>query len=226
MDRSTWAAVWIGAAFITLTLVVYAGSLIPPDTRRNLRGAARVELASWPDQWRQLRADVASWTSLPGRHAPGALPAADLPRDPDPRPFKPAPDPTPAVPVHVDDRSEDVVVIRDDSVTEVLPVVAERTEDGATEDWSPMAEVEAVETIAPNVTAAHTPPDLTELTLLADFDAIVSVLRAVPKELVAFAEVVDASMEKAKMDGELHRRWRATAFDVPTGEYRLALAAA
>lgn len=238
MDTSTWAAVWIGAGFITLTLLVFAGSLVPPATRARCLAAGREELASWPDQWRELRADVRSWWHHNGRHATGApvhdriecgcelaaddAPARDYSHDPGCNTLHEGPAACPPPRVEPDD----VQVISDDSATQVLPAVPERTDEGATEGWSPKAEVEAVETHAAGITAAHTVPDLDEMTLLSRFDAIVEEMRAVPKELVAFAATVDEAMETAKMDGSLHKRWRATAFDVPTGEYRLALASA
>jgi hypothetical protein len=210
VNSSTWAGVLIGGIFIALTLAVFGLSLVPGALSR-IHG----ELASWPEQARDLRADATALFRR-GRHA--GTPSADLPADnePDPEPVEP-------------DRSEDVVVIRDNSATRALPVAPERSDEGATEDWSPRAAVEAVERVEehdPDVTAAHTPPDIAELTLLADFDEIVNGLRAVPKELVAFAAVVDESMAVAGMDGELHKRWRATAFDVPTGEHRRVLAPA
>lgn len=209
MDTSTWTAVVIGGVMMALTLAVFGLSLVPPTVRATWLPWLRSELASWPEQWRGLRGDAAALLRR-GRHA-------GSPASPPPLALQVAQD--------------DVTVIRDDSATTELPMVTveplevpERTDAGATEDWSPMAEVEAVEDTAPGISAAHTPPDMVERTLLADFDAIVADLRAVPKDLVAFAEVVDASMAQAGMDGESHRRWRATAFDVPTGEFRMALA--
>lgn len=233
MDSSTWAAVWIGGALIALTVVVFLLSLVPPDAR----AWARAELASWPDQWRDLRTDVRSWWHHHGRHVTGAPvhdpiecvcdltladalgndravedgvaayahePGCNTPHD--------GPDPCPPP----RDTSQDVQVIRDDSPTEIIT-------EGATEDWSPKAELAAVpERPAPKPVVrlvVHTEPDEFERSLTARFDAIVDGLRHVPDELVTFGKTVDASLERAGLDSEQHRRWRAGAFVVDTGEF-------
>lgn len=237
MDASTWTVVTVCAVVGAFVFAIFFLSLVPPTWRHSMRD----ELATWPEQWRDLRGDATALVRR-GRHAGTPPPPAVVGRAP-----VYAHEPHCNV-LHEGPVECPVQVIRDDSVTAVVtddghlvntvtetigdiaPCVGpERTDEGATEDWSPAAEVakvEADEQHAPNVTAAHTAPDLAELTLLADFDAIVDQLRAVPKELVDFGAQVDAGMARAGMDPELHKRWRATAFDVPTGEYRLALTGA
>lgn len=269
MDRSTWTAVWIGGSFISLILIGFLVSLVPPAVRRKPWTAVRDELASWPEQWRELRTDIGSWRFHAGRHEAAAVRfrlseahrranalavgQASLLRAW--APIVPAyvdvdsslgramlalqvaeddsacdscgrANPPDGCAVNCGARMDDFMgeaAVLDVEVTDVFEVAAFT---GATDDWSPLADVAGVaqaETLATGVSVAHTAPDLEELTLLADFDAIVSDLRAVPKDLLDFGVRVDESMAAAGMDPELHRRWRAAAFDGPSGEYRLAL---
>lgn len=96
---------------------------------------------------------------------------------------------------------------------------------GATEGWSPAAEVGLDEK---PVTLTHTKLDVEALAVLAAFDAHVQDWRTAPQWLTAYGAEVDAALKAADLEGiaTAQARWRQTAFDVPTGEYRRVLATA
>lgn len=251
MNSSVLVAVGIGGSFIALTLVCFLLSLVP-----GLPAKIRDELASWPEQWRDLRADVVALLRR-GRHAGTPRPLADSGlSDADRRANARAVGQisllrawhteaanavdkaliTGDVSVAVDEPAEDIEwtpvenatgeVTADGNlevtVTETVSGVAPY--EGAVEGWSPLADVKAVkdaETTVEGVTAAHTVPDVEELTILARFDELVESMRAWPKDLAALAEQVDESFAVAGMDGEQHRLWRATALTSTSGEHEL-----
>lgn len=96
---------------------------------------------------------------------------------------------------------------------------------GATEGWSPAAEVGLDKK---PVTLTHTKLDVEALAVLAAFDAHVQDWRTAPQWLTAYGAEVDAALRAADLEGiaTAQARWRQTAFDVPTGEYRRVLATA
>lgn len=94
---------------------------------------------------------------------------------------------------------------------------------GATEQWRPALEVGAP---TPSVVASSTAPDLEELTILADFDALIASWRTDPPWLTEFRDLVDAAYARAGLDTSPHHRWREGTLDVPTAEWPLVLAAA
>lgn len=93
---------------------------------------------------------------------------------------------------------------------------------GADETWHPALEVAAP--VA--ATAGYTAPDLAELTILADFDALIESWRTDPPWLTEFRDLVDAAYAVAGMDTTAHHRWREGTLDVPTAEYHLVPVAA
>lgn len=93
---------------------------------------------------------------------------------------------------------------------------------GADESWRPALEVAAP--VA--ATAGHTPADLEELTILADFDALIESWRTDPPWLTEFRDLVDGAYALAGMDTAVHHRWRGGALDVPTAEWALVPVAA
>lgn len=97
-----------------------------------------------------------------------------------------------------------------------------RTDEGATEDWSPVEEMAAVARPAdrPAPTLARTEPDARELEILAAFDRLAASLAEVPAYLSELARVVDASLEATRLNAEAHQRWRQQVFQVQTGEWR------
>lgn len=99
---------------------------------------------------------------------------------------------------------------------------------GATEDWSPAAEVAAVERDAiaagelepePAAFIAHAKADPEELAILADLDAWVESHLVVPDWLLDWAVRTDEALRAAGCNAEAHQRWRQGVLDVPTGEY-------
>jgi hypothetical protein len=101
-----------------------------------------------------------------------------------------------------------------------------RTEVGATDDWSPAAEVAAMH-IPPVI--ARTAPDAEEARILAELDGIAASLREVPEWLVEFGHETDAWLRAADVPAvaiERHQRWRQGVMDWPTGEWVKSLALA
>lgn len=88
---------------------------------------------------------------------------------------------------------------------------------GATETWSPAAEIAAD---APPATVAHAEADVAELTILADFDVLIESWRADPDWLTDYRASVDAYHVEHALDTADHHRWRWGVVDVPTGEYQ------
>lgn len=247
MNSSVLVAVGIGGSFIALTLICFLLSLVP-----GLPAKIRDELASWPEQWRDLRTDARSWWHFHGRHATGA-PVHDVIEcacelEPADAPGYDRHESECATP-HLDEVEQALAgggvvdePVEDIEWTPVEDATGEVTADGhlevtvtetisdiapyegAVEGWSPLADVKAVkdaETTVEGVTAAHTVPDVEELTILARFDELVESMRAWPKDLAALAEQVDESFAVAGMDGEQHRLWRATALTSTSGEHEL-----
>lgn len=89
---------------------------------------------------------------------------------------------------------------------------------GATEDWSPAADI-AVE--QPPATVAHAEADVEERTILADFDDLIASWWTEPDWLTAWRADVDAFHVEHGIDTTAHHRWRWGVVDVPTGEYPL-----
>lgn len=96
---------------------------------------------------------------------------------------------------------------------------------GAGADWSPMAEV-GPDKKAPTLT--HTKLDTEAGAILAAFEEHVQGCWTAPEWLTAYGSEVDAAFHAAGLDGlaTAHARWRQTAFDVPSGEYRRVMQAA
>jgi hypothetical protein len=94
-------------------------------------------------------------------------------------------------------------------------VIPERTEAGATENWSPTAEV-AAEPLP--VVLAQSPLDGEARGILDAFDRLCGDVRVVPEWATDWARKVDATLEAAGIGNEPHKRWRAGVVYSPTGE--------
>lgn len=85
--------------------------------------------------------------------------------------------------------------------------------EGATEDWSPSAELEPA---AVPACAARTCADPDELRILADAQSLVESWRTDPDWLTEFRASVDAAFQRTDLNDEPHRRWRQRALDFDT----------
>lgn len=92
---------------------------------------------------------------------------------------------------------------------------SERTSAGATEDWSPVAQV-AVE--RPRIVLASSTLDSEAQGILDAFELSCADARKVPEWADEWGRKVDASLEASGMNAEPHKRWRAGVLDFPTGE--------
>lgn len=99
--------------------------------------------------------------------------------------------------------------------------VPERTDEGATADWSPVAEVAQIQQ---PVAISRTEPDMEELAILAELDRIAEEFRTVPDYLLEWGKDTDAYLEAAGLNAAAHRRWRYGTMDYPTSELPRVLA--
>jgi hypothetical protein len=216
----TILAVMAVAAFAAVTAYVVTSS-----NDRLVRGVASLGLTEVP--WWLLRAPrgrhVRPWRSLapePGRPAVAVGRARPVAPDPDPD-FAAevesfiavlASPPVPDMEVRVAE------ILAHEEVHDRRDPAPERTGEGATAEWSPMADINVAPRPVP--TLARTAPDAEELRLLAALDRVVHELNEVPEDMRDWARKVDASLEATKLNLDGHRRWRQQAFEVPTGEWR------
>lgn len=91
----------------------------------------------------------------------------------------------------------------------------ERTDEGATDTWSPTLEVSRERAVP---TLVRSEPDADERALLAAMEALGEDLRKVPDWLTEWGAQTDAYLEAAGLRSEPHKRWRAGILDFPTGE--------
>lgn len=116
----------------------------------------------------------------------------------------------------LDVRVAEILAHREDG--NVIP--PSRTAEGATEEWSPTAEVAAA---AAPPTIAHRGPDAEERAILAELDRLAADWRTMPDYLQEWAKTTDAHLEAAGLNPEPHQRWRAGVLEFPTSELPLAL---
>lgn len=212
MNASTWTAVTIGGSLTALALLIFVMSLVP-----GLFGKIRDELASWPDQARELPADLRSFVRR-GRHAGYRL-AADAftpqsPSDPpralvelEPSPAQVIRDDEPVVHREVDERGLAGYVHPESTVAQTAS------------EW--LREHDAEYPAAPAESALVVQDDDTgEQRVFESEDAYWASLDARLDALVARADAV-----MSQLDARVAVRY-AVFEDVPTGEYRLVGASA
>jgi len=209
MDTRTWVVFWCLAGAALSLLIGLGLSIVPPETRRRqLRRAVQA--------WYDLAGDVRSWW-LRGIHYGTPTP----------------PPPPPLVIIRATDVTQEVPVV---AVFATKPEPAQMDEvehEGATPDWSPMAELGGDP--APRDAELDGPPapraaelvrtalDPEAEAILRAFDAVVDGALFFDQGWLDFQASVDRGLVDAGLDPTTHQAWRALALVFDTDEYRQIL---